>query len=280
MQPPGGYPQPPGGYPQPRGGNPWYPGGYAQPPGGYVPPAAGYPPPAAGYAPPAGYQQPPAGYPQPVAGYAAAQASQRRAGVLRQLAWASVPVWSLGLLAFAPFLSLALTRRRGRDWAVFAGYLLAVVLEVVVLSVAGHKDPGQALAGGLVLVLMGGAAVHAAVAFGRDRRDRQALAMARGRMERRREAREIAQKNPVLARELRIGRPDLARDYDDGGLVDMNQVPAQILHSQLGLSAAEAAAVVAARARLGSFSSANEVTTYASLAPDRLDALSDWMIFS
>jgi len=285
--------QPPPGYPQPPAGTAGFPGGHVQPPAAYVPPAAGYQPPAAGYPPPAaGYQQPPAGYQQPQAGNPAWTAGTRRTGVLRQLGWASVPVWSIGFLAFAPFLWLAVTRRRGRDWAVFAGYLLAVVLEVVVVSVAGSKDPGQALAGGFVLVLMGGAALHAAVAFGRGRRrarpvpatvrerDRQAVAMARGRMERRREAREIARKNPVLARELRIGRPDLARDYDDGGLVDMNHVPAEILQSQLGLSAAEAAAVVAARSRLGSFSSANEVTTYASLAPDRLDDLGDWMIFS
>jgi len=42
-------------------------------------------------------------------------------GRLWQLAWASVPVWSLALLAFVPFLRLALVRRRARDWGVFAG---------------------------------------------------------------------------------------------------------------------------------------------------------------
>jgi hypothetical protein len=142
-----------------------------------------------------------------------------------------------------------------------------------------------------VLLLMGVGAVHAAVAFGNDRRpamplpataderDRQALAMARGRIERRQQAREIAGKNPVLARELRIGRPVLAREYDDGGLVDVNHIPGEILQSQLGLSAGETAAVIAARAKLGRFSSAAEVSTYAPLRPDRLDGVSDLMIF-
>src|SRR6266516_5490383 len=195
-------------------------------------------------------------------------AGTRGSRALRQLAWASVPVWSVGFLAFAPFLRLAVARRRKRDWAVFAGYLLAVVLEIVLLSVSGRRDPGETLAGGLVLLLMGGAAVHAGIAFGSDparaavplpgtldERDRQDVEMARGRMKRRQQAREIARGNPVLARELRIGRPDLARDYDDGGLVDVNKVPGEFLQSQLGLSADEAAAVIAARTKLGSFSS-------------------------
>lgn len=219
------------------------------------------------------------------------------AGRLRRFAWASVPVWSLGLLAFVPFLRLAVVRRGRKDWAVFAGYLTAVVIEIVMLSVAGNGS-GQnsgvsTAAGGLVILLMGAGAVHSYAAFGKQRprasasRDatseqlnREALATARGRMERRREAREIARKNPVLCRELRIGRPDLAREYDDGGLVDVNQVPGEILQSQLGLSAGETAAVLAARTKLGSFTSADEVSTYAQLAPDRLDAIRDWMIFS
>jgi hypothetical protein len=211
---------------------------------------------------------------------------------LRQLGWAAVPVCSVGFLAFAPSLRLAIARRRQRDWAVFGGYLLAVVAEIVAVSIAGNKGPGETWAGGYVLLLMGVAAVHAAFAFGGDpapaarplpgtpdQRNQAALATARSRMEHRHEAREIASKNPVLARELRIGRPDLPRDYDDGGLVDVNQVPGEILQSQLGLSPAEAAAVVAARGKIGSFSSVNEVTAYAQLPPDRLDDVGDWMIF-
>jgi len=219
------------------------------------------------------------------------------AGRLRRFAWASVPVWSLGLLAFAPFLRLAVARRGRKDWAVFAGYLAAVVVEIVALTLAGNgngqNSGASTAAGGVLILLMGTGAVHSYAAFGKRRprasasRDatseqlnREALATARGRMERRREAREIARKNPVLCRELRIGRPDLAREYDDGGLVDVNQVPGEILQSQLGLSADETAAVLAARTKLGSFTSVDEVSTYAQLAPDRLDAISDWMIFS
>jgi hypothetical protein len=234
----------------------------------------------------------PPGSPVP-AGQRSPAVSAGGASRLARLGWASVPVWSLGFLAFAPFLRLAVARRGRKDWAIFAGYLLAVILEIVVVSVAGTSGGLSAAAGGLVIVLMGGGAVHSYLASGGDqaravvsgpatpeRLNREALATARSRMERRREAREITSKNPVLGRELRIGRPDLAREYDDGGLVDVNQVPGTFLQSGLGLSAGEAAAVLAARDQIGRFTSADEVTTYAQLPPDRLDDVRDWMIFS
>jgi hypothetical protein len=43
-----------------------------------------------------------------------------------------------------------------------------------------------------------------------------------------------------LAAELRIGRPDLPRHFDDGGLIDVNTVPAQVLSRLPGLRPEEA----------------------------------------
>jgi DNA uptake protein ComE-like DNA-binding protein len=213
-------------------------------------------------------------------------------GRVRQLAWASVPVWSLGALAFAPFLRLAFARRKAKDWGVFAAYLAAVVVEIVLVSVTGSEDAGSAAAGGVAIALMGLAAVHAFIAFrpatdvladavrlSPSQPSQQALAMAQARMQRRKEARELAQANPVLARELRIGRPDLPRQYDDGGLVDVNHVPAEILTSVLELTPQEATAVATARTQLGRFTSPEELSAYAQLAPDRVDALRDLLWF-
>jgi hypothetical protein len=42
-------------------------------------------------------------------------------------------------------------------------------------------------------------------------------------------ARQIVSQNPELARELMIGRPDLPRTYDDGGLIDANYAPVEVL---------------------------------------------------
>jgi hypothetical protein len=211
-------------------------------------------------------------------------------GRLRQFAWASVPVWSLSLLAFVPFLRIALARRRARDWAVFAGYLAVVIVEVVLASLPGRNDVGGTLAGSMALVLMGVAAVHTFVAFrpGSARAgelesavppNELAVDRARARMRRRSQARELAMANHVLARELGIGRPDVPHDYDDGGLVDVNHVPGDVLASSLGLTPQETAAIVAARDQLGGFTSPEELSAYAQLSPDRVDALRDWMLF-
>jgi hypothetical protein len=102
---------------------------------------------------------------------------------------------------------------------------------------------------------------------------------AQARIRQREEARKLVRDNPILARDLMIGRPDLSRRYDDGGLVDVNHVPADILVRCLGLAPAEASAVIAARASLGQFTSCAEVSTYASLPPDRLDDVADLMVF-
>lgn len=207
-------------------------------------------------------------------------------GRLRQLAWASVPVWSFSLLAFAPFLRIALARRRTRDWGVFAGYLAAVIVTMTLMSVAGPDAAVTAAGGILAVVLAGTAAVHAFVAFrpgaptvGGSRASELAVATARARMRRRQQARELAESNPVLARELGIGRPDVPHDYDDGGLVDVNHVPGDVLASRLGLTAAESAAVITVREKLGRFSGPEELTAYTDLAPRRVDALRDLMWF-
>ena len=213
-------------------------------------------------------------------------------GRLRQFAWASVPVWSVSLLAFAPFPRLAFARRRARDWAVFAGYLMAVILVVVFASLPGRNDAGATVAGLTAIVLIAVAAVHTFVAFrptaaleselgsaARPNENELAVASAEARMRRRSKARELVRANQVLARELQIGRPDIPHEYDDGGLVDVNHVPSEVLASGLGLTPQETAAVVAGRDQLGRFTSPEELSVYAQLSPDRVDALRDWMLF-
>lgn len=85
---------------------------------------------------------------------------------LAQLAWASVPVWSLSLLAFVPFLWLAvIRRRRRRDWVLFAAYAAVVVLELVLLSVTKARTVSGDLTIALLLLVMGVATIHTLAAF-------------------------------------------------------------------------------------------------------------------
>jgi hypothetical protein len=204
-----------------------------------------------------------------------------------------MPLWSLGLLAFGPFLWLALTRRRRADRVVVIAYMAASATAVglVSLAVTGDANAGGA-GGGLLFGLMFVGAGHALVACRPPRRDgsgrpvlsktrRNVLAVsgAEDRMNVRNKARKLARKDPALARELRIGRPDLPREYDDGGLVDVNHVPAAVLVSHLKLTAQQAAKVASVRDEIGRFDGPTDLEAYAGLPPERVDELSDLMIF-
>jgi DNA uptake protein ComE-like DNA-binding protein len=222
--------------------------------------------------------------------------------------WAAVPVVSVGFLSFVPFLAYAITRGRKRDWAVFAAYLAATVAMFVAVGAINSNSGAGAGVGGFIIALAGCAAVHSAILFrpsprasegapaagpgpgaqgpgshagvSADKRNKEAVRAAQSRIERRKDARRLAQTDPTMARDLRIGRPDLPREYDDGGLVDVNQVPGATLASYLGLTPAEVTDVLAARDKIGRFVSADEVCAETSLSPDRVDELRDLMIFS
>jgi hypothetical protein len=215
--------------------------------------------------------------------------------VWRQIWWASVPIWSIGFLSFVPFLAFAVIRRRKKDWAVFAAYLAATVAMIVAVGAVNTNSGAGAAVGGFIVALAGCAAVHAgilfrpsrglaplgpAVALSTRQRNQAAVARARDTLERRKDARHLVATNPDLAAALRIGRPDLPRDYDDGGLVDVNHVPATVLGGNLGLAPDEVTDVLAARDKLGKFASADELCAYTALSPDRVDELRDLMIFT
>lgn len=91
--------------------------------------------------------------------------------------------------------------------------------------------------------------------------DPNAAAVAAAQVDRkqREDARSLAAQDPGLARELRIGRPDLPRQFDDGGLVDLNSAPAVALVRGLGMTPEQAEQVIAVRDHLGSFRSANDL---------------------
>jgi hypothetical protein len=97
--------------------------------------------------------------------------------------------------------------------------------------------------------------------------------------QRREQAKAIVVRDVDLARELRIGRPDLPRQFDDGGLVDLNHVPAPVVVQLLGLSEAEAAQVIEVRDRVGGFVSAEEVIAHTDLSPPRIDGIRERLVF-
>ena len=82
-----------------------------------------------------------------------------------------------------------------------------------------------------------------------------------------------------MARELGIGRPDLQCNFDDGGLVDVNSVPTEVLMQLRGMTAELAERVVQVREIRGPYTFAEELSLFAELPPDLADLLADYLLF-
>ncbi|MGW0469023.1 hypothetical protein ACWDX6_27760 [Streptomyces sp. NPDC003027] len=87
------------------------------------------------------------------------------------------------------------------------------------------------------------------------------------------------ERDPALARELRIGRPDLRRQFDDGGLVDVDHVPATILATLPGCTPELADRVVRVRDEHHGFTFVQEPEVYADLPEGLADELTERLLF-
>lgn len=101
-----------------------------------------------------------------------------------------------------------------------------------------------------------------------------AMAQALEARERRAKARQVAVTDPLLARDLRIGRPDLLHDYDDGGLVDLNSAPATVIAEVCGLDQPTAEGIEAARPP-GGFMAVDDVFSFTDIPVAAWDAIRD-----
>jgi hypothetical protein len=210
--------------------------------------------------------------------------------------WFLLPLLTLGFGAcFGVFIGAHRLRSRPQMFAA-AGYLL---VNVVFFGIAftqpvgpklGVVEPGTLLAiAGYPFIAVNwvGGTIHTLVLqfiavqrpepFPTD----PAMAVAVQRAAIRAEARRLAVTNPAMAWELKIGRPDLiGRTYDDGGLVDVNHVPAGWIALSLQLPRPLADQIVAARERRGGFRLADELVIYCDgMTPQRLAVIRDFLLF-
>lgn len=111
-------------------------------------------------------------------------------------------------------------------------------------------------------------------------RNQEALAMIAQQKSRRAEARQLAATDPMTAKQLGIGRRDIhGRQYDDGGLIDINRVPAEVFHQFSGITSEKAAQIVTARVSLGGmFSSIEELMATAELPPHLHEEIAEYAI--
>lgn len=209
-----------------------------------------------------------------------------------------VTILTAGMFAWVPFLHAATRLRERRLRRRAAVYGLSAVVLVALSNIAptdANGDPrgavGSALSTGVALLAVA-MVVVACVQLQQVRRTvyglpepprsvippgtDPAVAHALAARERRNTARELAEKDPLLARDLNIGRPDRPRNYDDGGLVDLNTASAGLIVAVCGLMTDEAERLVSARELFpAGFSSIDEVLVYAELSGPAAQVLRD-----
>lgn len=224
----------------------------------------------------------------PPGGPAPVSTNRSRTGPLQWFArggwYVFVVVLSLGMLSFVPFVHAATRTRRPLMWLWVVLYTTAVV---TMFLLTGSVDIG-----GFAIGLMIVASIHAIVlrpqvwpalrapapplrpAVAGTPTDPAVAAVLAARA-RREDARRLAAADPQMARELGIGRPDLPRAYDDGGLVDLNSAPARAIAHTCGIDPAVATLIVDARSAGITFATVDDVFSFAEIPYTLWDRIRD-----
>ncbi|WP_431931659.1 BTAD domain-containing putative transcriptional regulator [Micromonospora sp. RP3T] len=202
---------------------------------------------------------------------------------------AATVLLSFGSLTWAVVLGYALWRRSWRlALAGVSYFLLIFILVVVALNMPENEEVTDAealyligtmgvcwLVGAGHVVLLNPAlwaALGALFWTGRQRGDEQ-------RRLRREQARHLLHHYPAARTELRIGRPDLLRGYDDGGLVDVNAVPEPVLATLPGLTAEQCRQLAVDRWLRGPYGSLEELAGRCHLPSSTTEPLRELLLF-
>jgi DNA uptake protein ComE-like DNA-binding protein len=201
--------------------------------------------------------------------------------------WAALPFLTLGYATPFTFAAAALWRRSAHLMVSTAVYLGVFAAAMFLLPDIGKDDGTQRTVGVLLFVLAVVGCGHAFL-FRRRVFDPHGLSAVDNeavveRVKRRRllreKARELAAADPGLAKELRIGRPDLPRQYNDGGLVDVNHAPVEALTTLPGITPELAEKIERVRAETGGFMSAEELSAVAGLPASLTNDVADYAVF-
>jgi DNA uptake protein ComE-like DNA-binding protein len=162
------------------------------------------------------------------------------------------------------------------------GYGAALVVAVV-LDGVGQKGPLADVGTAILLVVWLAGMIHAAVVSKSVSTQLALLEMptlkqAQHELDRRQYGRRLLKTNPALARQLGVGRPDVAGS-DNFGLVDVNHAGVPALMMLPGLTEEQAQRIVEYQNQGGSFVSAEDLAIYLDLPPTTLGPLRDMSVF-
>jgi DNA-binding SARP family transcriptional activator len=175
------------------------------------------------------------------------------------------------------FVYAGIRREEKRQFVVATGYAVLFAMAVFIAALnpsppdSQDLNPTEWLAFTMFAAIAVAAAVHGAV-----------LASHPGDSPRSRnlrdQARQFAAFDPQRARSLGIGRPDLMRAFDDGGLVDVNHVPGHELARLAGLSSEQAHGIVIDRLNRGPYARPEDLVVRGVLPMRTLNRLSSRLI--
>ncbi|AWS42759.1 helix-hairpin-helix domain-containing protein [Streptosporangium sp. 'caverna'] len=198
--------------------------------------------------------------------------------------WALLPLVSLGVLSPLVF---GYAAGRKRSWPLWLATAVYTALVVTLFSTS-DSAPGSAGDVAFLLSFIGCMLVGTAHALAIRRSvfaphfadpNEQALAAARNRAELRRQARDLVTRDPTVARNAGVGRPDLPRQYDDGGLIDVNHAPPSVLAMLPGMTQELVDRLVQVRTTAGPFVSAEELFAAADLPPHLTPGIAEFAVF-
>jgi DNA uptake protein ComE-like DNA-binding protein len=200
--------------------------------------------------------------------------------------WALIPVLTFGWGAPFTFTYAAL-RLRSKALGFCAAAYGVVAIGSFYLAGDSNDNSWQSNVGAAIALIAGGVATaQAFVIRGRLAAPKvekggndSALGHATNQLRLREQARSIVAKDPTLAHELQIGRPDRSRRFDDGGLVDVNHVPPTYLVQMAGIDAQTAERIAELRDGIGGFTSVDDMSVTLGLHPNALDSVASRLIF-
>jgi hypothetical protein len=199
--------------------------------------------------------------------------------------WAAAPVFSAGFLAPVPFL-VARSRTGQRRYLRAALFWTLMVAACITCLAIGNGRSGATfttIGGFFIFFNWLGAPAHTfwiRQQVGRElafRKDPTLTAAERG-VDTRKRALQIAQADPHRALELGIGRPDIEGSFD-GGLIDVNHAPAQVLQRLPGIGPEQSKRVLELRMSGSGFVSTEDLGMVLDLDPGVMAELAPRAVF-
>lgn len=195
--------------------------------------------------------------------------------------WPYISLIPIGFGAWAPIYAGAKARRL--SWVLLGIVWCAIaVAGWVHNSVGGH--PGDDDLAGLLMIVgwIGAIATSFSIRPSYERQMASPLAAAAeasaGRLQDRAQARRIVRENPVLAREIGIGRPDRS-GATDAGLIDVNNASVTALLALPGVGSDLATQIIEAREKVHGFSSVEDMGAMLDLEGNVVEGLRETAVF-